>query len=160
MPVAFTAANKFGGPDPVGGDDDESYGSFAGSEDSGHESRVSASEFDGDIGAEMPDKIIFSDNECQRQVAPYKSDKATLIRVCGHKESVCTRNHVGVDVFSAGVYQTVAGRGNKFIDGVAGTCISIEEHEAEMRMEAAACGKSIAEAGMSLAMGTLDGENI
>jgi hypothetical protein len=108
----------------------------------------------------MPDKILFSESECRRQVAPYKSDKTTLIRVCGHKDGVCTRSHVGANLFSIGVYQTVAGGGNTFIDGIAGTCITIEAHEAELRSEAADRGWSIVEAGMSLAMGTLDGEDI
>jgi hypothetical protein len=98
MPVAFTT-NPFPSPDTVSGDDDESYGSFAESEDSGRGSRVSVSEFEGDIGAEMPYKILFSESECRRKVAPYKSDKATSTRVCGHKDGVCTRNHVGANIF-------------------------------------------------------------
>jgi hypothetical protein len=158
MPVAFTA-NPFEGPTTVGGDDEDSYGSFAGSKDSGRESRVSASEFDGDIGAEMPDKILFSESECRRQVAAYKNDSPSLTRVCAHKAGVCTHNHIGADRFDAGIYQTVAGRGNKFIDGIAGTCITEEEYEAELRSEAADRGHSIAEAGMPLATGVL-GEEI
>jgi hypothetical protein len=152
LPVAFTA-NPFEGPATIGGDDDDSYGSFAGSEDSGRESRVSASGFEGDIGLEMPDKILFSENECRRQVAPYKGDTASLTRVCGHKAGVCTRIHIGANRFDSGVYQTVSGRGNKFIDGVAGTCITVEEHEAELGNATAERGRSIAEAGMSLATG-------
>jgi hypothetical protein len=108
MPVAFTA-NPFEGPVTVGGDDDDSYGSFNRSEDSGREYHVSASEFEGDIGADMPEKILFSGSECRRQVAAYNSDKATLTRVCGHKAGTCTRNHVGANVFDIGVYQPVAG---------------------------------------------------
>jgi hypothetical protein len=153
MPVAFTA-DSFEGPTTVGGGDDDSYESFDGSEDSGHGSRVSASEFEGDIGVEMPDKILLSENECRRQVAAYKNDGPALTRVCGNKAGACTRNHIGANRFDIGVYQTVAGR-NKFIDGVVGTCITAEEYEAELRSEAADCGRSIAEAGMLLASGVL-----
>jgi hypothetical protein len=53
----------------------------------------------------------------------------------------------------------VTGRG-KIIDGIAGTCISIEEYQAGLISEAAERGRSIAEAEMSLAMGTIDGEVI
>jgi hypothetical protein len=102
----------------------------------------------------MPDKILFSVNECRRQVAAYKNDGPTLIRVCGHKAGVCTHKHIGANCFDIGVYQTIAGR-NKFIDGVAGTCITAEAYEAELRSEAAERGRSIAEAGMSLATGAL-----
>jgi hypothetical protein len=66
MPVAFTAADPFEGPITVEGNDDDSYGSFAGTEDSGRDSRMSALEFEGDVGAKMPDKILFSNNECCR----------------------------------------------------------------------------------------------
>jgi hypothetical protein len=67
MTISFND-DVFNGLTTVAPDDDDSLGSLEGSEGSGHDSRGSASEFDGDIKTERPDRILFSDGECRRQV--------------------------------------------------------------------------------------------
>jgi hypothetical protein len=145
MTISFND-DVFNGLATVAQDDDDSFGSLDGSEDSGRESRVSASEFDGDIKTERPDRILFGENECRQQVNPYKNDVEELVRICGNKFGTCARGHMGVVRFGMGVYKTLAGKGNRFIDGVGGTCISKEEYEELLGQEAVERGKSIAEA--------------
>jgi hypothetical protein len=107
---------------------------FHGSEGSGHDSRMSASELGGGIKTERPTCMLFGEDECRRQVTPCKSD-GELMRVCGNKAGQCTRSHVGVVRFGAGVNETIADKGNRFIDGVAGSCISAAEFEELMSKE-------------------------
>jgi hypothetical protein len=140
----------FNGLTTVVHDDDDSFGSLDGSEDRGCDSRVSALEFDGDIKTERPDRILFGEGKCHRQVTLYKNDAAELVRICGNRFGACARGHMGVVRFGEEVYKTLAGKGNHFIDGMGGTCISKEEYDKLLGQEAAERGKSIAEAGVTL----------
>jgi hypothetical protein len=140
------------GATTVGHDGDDSLGSFEGSEASGRDSRVSASEFDGDIKTERLDRILFGDAECRRQVTSYRNDAAELVRICGNKFRTCAHGHMGVVRFGEGIYKTLAGKGNRFIDGMGGTCISKEKYDDFLGQEAADRGRSIAEAGVTLGL--------
>jgi hypothetical protein len=70
-------------------------------------------------------------------VTPYKNDTAELVRVCGNIFGTYTRGHMGVVRFNEGIYKTFAGKGNRFIDGMGGTCISKEEYDELLGQEAA-----------------------
>jgi hypothetical protein len=150
MALSFTT-DPFEGPEAVL-NDDISVESDDGSEGTDHGSRVSASEFDGDVNLNMPACILFLEMECHHQVTPYRGDEDGLVRVCGNKLSLCGRSHVGAVRFGTGVYKTIAGR-NKFVDGIKGTCITNEEYQTILGQEAAERGRNIAEAGVLLGEG-------
>jgi hypothetical protein len=71
MTISFND-DVFNGLTTMAHDDNDSFGSLDGSEDSGRDSRVSALEFDGDIKTERPDRILCGEGECHRRVTPYK----------------------------------------------------------------------------------------
>jgi hypothetical protein len=105
MPLNFTS-DPAAEPTTIYHDDDESFVSDDGTEGTGHDSRVSASEFDGDVKTDMPDHILFSELECRRQVTAYKNDSEGMVRVCGNKFSLCGRAHFGALRYGPGVYKT------------------------------------------------------
>jgi hypothetical protein len=148
MPLNF-ASDPAAEPTTIYHDDDDFFTSDDGTEGTGHNSRVSASEFDGDVKTDMTDHILFSELECRGQVTTYKNNPEGTVRVCGNKFSLCGRAHFGALRYGPGVYKTIAGRG-KFIDGIVGTCITEEEYQEILRQEAAERGRNIAEARMLL----------
>jgi hypothetical protein len=145
---ALSFSNEIPDATTIGHDDDDSLGSDEGSEASDQGSKVSASEYDGDL-ADMPSKILFTELECRRRVTNYKNDPEDLIRVCGNRFGSCSRSHVGATRYGAGVYQTVAGR-NRFVDGQGGTCISNEEYQEMLRVENLVRNQDMAAAGRAL----------
>jgi hypothetical protein len=110
MPIsAISFASEIPDATTVEHNYDDSLDTDNGSEGSDHGSKVSASEYDGDL-ANMPSMILFMELECRRQVTNYKSNWDGLVRVCGNRFGSCTRNHMGAIRYGMGVYQTVAGR--------------------------------------------------
>jgi hypothetical protein len=135
--AALSFSNELPDALTVAHDDDDSLGS----EGSDQGSKVSASEYDGDL-ADMPFQILFTELECRRRVANYKADPEDLVRVCG--------NHFGWGyLLQQGVYQTVAGP-NRFVDGQEGTCISNEEWQEMLRAENLVRNQDMAAAGRAL----------
>ena len=96
------------------------------------ESRVSASEFDGDL-AELPDRMLFGEEECGA-IFGLPSDKGTFLRVCGCSVATCKRDgHKAARLTNRakpGSYETI--RSRKFVDGKLETWVPAEEYEADM----------------------------
>ena len=98
------------------------------------DSRVSASEFDGDLAA-LPDRMLFGTEECGA-IFGLSSDKGAFLRVCGCNLATCKRDGHRASRLSnrakPGSYVTT--RSRKFVDGKLETWVPIEEYEAAQQL--------------------------
>ncbi len=107
-------------------DEDEEHGD--------DESRVSASEYGGDLAA-LPDRMLFGEEEC-RAIFGLSSDKEAFLRVCGCNLAACKREGHRASRLTnrakPGSYVTT--RSRKFVDGKLETWVPLEEYEANQQL--------------------------
>jgi hypothetical protein len=116
---------------------------------------VSVSDYQGgDLGEELPDRMIFSEEEC-RVIFSLRSDVGKFMRVCGCQAGGCGREGHGAmrntveGRAATGTYEPV--RARKYLDGRLDTFTSKEKYLADMKalqenlragMYAAAAGRT------------------
>jgi viroplasmin and RNaseH domain-containing protein len=121
-------------------------------EDDDADSRVSASEFDGDLST-IPKRMMFGEDECGA-IFSLSSDNGAFMRVCGCNINSCLRDgHRTARLTSEGTgkpgsYETV--RSRKFVDGKVETWIPVEVFEAELRVAKAKQDQALHDAGSFL----------
>jgi viroplasmin and RNaseH domain-containing protein len=132
MPICFTDPEE---PLYVTTVEDGLESDEAEDEEDDANSRVSASDFEGDL-KDIPKRMLFGVEECGA-IFSLPSDHGKLVRICGCKAAECNRDGhrttrlTGDGLGKPGSYETV--RSRKFVDGRLETWIPVEEYEADLQ---------------------------
>ena len=132
MPICFTDPEE---PLYVTTVDDDNESNEAEDEEDDANSRVSASDFEGNL-SDIPKRMLFGLEECGA-IFVLSSDHGKFVRICGckaqecHREGHRTTRLTGEGLGKPGSYETV--RSRKFVDGKLETWIPVEEYEADLQ---------------------------
>jgi viroplasmin and RNaseH domain-containing protein len=131
MPICFTDPEE---PLYVSTVEDNDESVEDDDDDDDVESRISASDFEGNL-SDIPKRMLFGMEECGA-IFVLPSDNGAFVRICGckakdcHREGHRTTRLTGDGLGKPGSYETV--RSRKFVDGKLETWIPVEEYEADL----------------------------